>query len=149
MKLLTKYHGEVEFDQSEIITFAKGIPGFPDETQFIMFPLAQDTNLLIMQSVQTSQLAFVIVSPFDFYKEYDFILEQSVVDQLELESPEQAEVYAILSIKDPFELTTANLQAPVIINKTTLLAKQVILNHPSYKTKHFIIPKKSKPIKER
>lgn len=136
MKLQTKYHGEVEVQEEEILHFAKGIPGFLEEKQFIMLPLSDDGVYSILQSVETQYLAFVITNPFHFFKDYDFELETTVVEDLELQSEQDVQVFAILTVEDPFNKTTANLQAPIVMNTKNHQAKQVILNTTSYKTKH-------------
>ncbi|MBS8265779.1 flagellar assembly protein FliW [Mesobacillus boroniphilus] len=141
MRLNTKYHNEVEIKEEEILHFEKGIPGFPEETKFVVLPLSEDGSFSVMQSVATSELAFVIASPFGFFRSYDFKLEDSVVEEIELKSENDVVVYSILTVEDPFDKTTANLQAPVIINKANNKAKQVILIEEGYKTKHSLFGK--------
>ncbi|MBT2661799.1 flagellar assembly protein FliW [Bacillus sp. ISL-45] len=141
MRLNTKYHNEVKIKEEEILLFEKGIPGFPEETKFVVLPLNEDGSFSVMQSVTTSGLAFIIASPFGFFPNYDFKLEDSVVEELELKSENDVVVYSILTVEDPFDKTTANLQAPVIINKANNKAKQVILIEEGYKTKHNLFGK--------
>ncbi len=141
MKLTTKYHNEVEIHETEVLQFEKGIPGFPDEKKFVVLPLNEDGSFSVMQSVETPGLAFVIANPFDFFKEYDFKVEEGVVEELGVESEKDIMVYNILTVEDPFEKTTANLQAPIIINKANNKAKQVILVEEGYKTKHNLFQK--------
>lgn len=132
----TKYHGEVEIKLEEIITFHKGIPGFPEEKKFVILPLGDDQSFNALQSLSNDALAFIISNPFNFYKEYDFQLEEWIVEELALSSEKDVVVYTILTVEDPFEKTTANLQSPIVINAVNNRAKQVILNDMTYKTKH-------------
>ena len=37
MKINTKYHGEFELKEEDILHFEKGIPGFPSQTKFVGF----------------------------------------------------------------------------------------------------------------
>jgi flagellar assembly factor FliW len=141
MLIKTKYHGEIEIKKEDILTFEKGIPGFLEEKEFIVLPLSEDQSISIMQSVSTEYLTFVIVNPFNYFQDYDFKLEDPVVEEIELKSEKEVQVYSILTVEDPFEKTTANLQAPIIINTTNQKAKQVILNNGNYKTKHSIFRK--------
>lgn len=141
MRLTTKYHNEVEVNEADVLHFEKGIPGFPEEKKFVVLPLNEDGSFSVLQSVETAGLALVIASPFDFFKDYDFRLEDSVVEELAIESEKDVLVYSILTIEDPFDKTTANLQAPVIINKANNKAKQVILVEEGYKTKHNLFGK--------
>ncbi|MED3792911.1 flagellar assembly protein FliW [Niallia alba] len=144
MKIATKYHGEKEIQEKEVITFPQAIPGFPDEKEFVLLPLDDDGQFNVLQSLENQQLAFVLSNPFTFFKEYDFSLEEYIVELLEIESEEDILVFSILTVHDPFEKTTANLQAPIIINNKKNMAKQVILNEPNYHTKHPLF-EKSKP----
>ncbi|WP_062354129.1 flagellar assembly protein FliW [Bacillus kwashiorkori] len=141
MKINTKYFGEIEIQESDIITFETGIPGFLMETEFVILPLSDDKVFHAMQSVKTAELAFVITNPFLFFQEYDFSLEDSVVEQLAIERVEEVQVYNILTVRDPLPDTTANLQAPIIINSKNNFAKQVILNNTEYQTRHHIFEK--------
>jgi flagellar assembly factor FliW len=137
----TKYHDEIEIDQEEILHFERGIPGFLDEKEFVILPLSNNQIYSVMQSLTTPLLAFVIVNPFHFFQEYDFELEDSVVDELGIQSEKDVRVFSILTCEDPFENTTANLQAPVVINTSNHRAKQVILHNTNYTTKHPIFQK--------
>lgn len=141
MKINTKYHGEREIEEKEIINFPNAIPGFLEEKEFIMLPLNEGDEFIVLQSLANRQLAFIMTNPFRFCKEYDFTLEDYVVEQLEIESEKDILVYTILTVQDPFDQTTANLQAPIVINMKKKLAKQVILNHPDYRTKHMLFSK--------
>lgn len=141
MLVKTKYHDELEINKEDVLNFEKGIPGFQDEKEFAILPLSDDGAFSVMQSVATPPLAFVVASPFTFFKDYDFNLEDSVVEELSLESEKNVAVFSILTVQDPFEKTTANLQGPVIINTSNKKAKQVILNNESYKTNHPIFQK--------
>lgn len=136
MEIETKYFGKKTINKSDIITFENGIPGFLDEKEFVLIPFTDDGVYEMMQSVQTPELAFIVTNPFYFFHDYEFDLEDNVVEQLEIEKAEDIKVIVILTIQDPFNNTTANLQAPVIINTKNNKAKQVILNNESYTTKH-------------
>ncbi|MDP4085197.1 MAG: flagellar assembly protein FliW [Bacillota bacterium] len=141
MPIKTKYHDEIEVNKDEILHFEKGVPGFLDEKEFVILPLSEDQTFSVMQSVTTPYVAFVVVSPFSYYPNYEFQLEDTVIEELSLKSEKDVLVYTILSVQDPFENTTVNLQAPIIINNSNHKAKQVILNDGNYKIKHPLFQK--------
>lgn len=142
MKIRTKYHGETEIDEKEIWQFKKGIPGFPDEKEFVILALPENNVYGILQSVQTPSIGFVVINPFHFFPHYSFDLDDAIIEQLQLQDEKYVLVYSILTIQDPFEKTTANLQAPIIMNSKNHLAKQIILNNSPYKTKHLLLSPK-------
>ena len=140
MKIETKYHGLIEWQEEEVVKFPNGLPGFMEEREFAVIPFSEDGTFFILQSVKTPELGFVMTNPFTFYPDYDFNLENQAVDALELDSAEDVTVYTVLTMADPFHLTTANLQAPVVVNAKKNLGKQVILTGSPYKTKHNLFP---------
>jgi len=136
MEIDTLYFGSKHVNENEIVTFENGIPGFLVEKKFVLLPFTDDGMYQIMQSVQTKELAFVVTNPFLFFKDYEFELEDSTIEQLQINDKVDIIVFSILTIQDPFTETTANLQAPVIINRKNQKGKQVILNNVPYMTKH-------------
>lgn len=138
MIIQTRYHGETAILEDQILSFENGLPGFLDEKKFVILPLSEESPFLVLQSVTTEELAFIVTSPFVFFKEYEFDLDEATTELLELEASEDVEVIVLLTIEEPFDKTTANLKAPVVVNRKKKLAKQVILQDAAYQTKHLI-----------
>ncbi|MGE6257333.1 flagellar assembly protein FliW [Heyndrickxia sporothermodurans] len=136
MKLLTKYQGEVEVENEQIIHFSNGIPGFPFEKEFLILPLPDNEIFFTLQSVNTPGLAFIVTNPFNFFKEYQFSLDEQTIEQLDINDVKDVQIMTILTVQDPFIKSTANLQGPIVINTKNKQSKQVILNNLSYHTKH-------------
>ena len=139
MKIETKYHGPLDINEEELYTFSSGLPGFPDEKQFVILPL-ENTPLYVLQSVQAAQTAFVLANPFDSFPDYRVKLSDDVLASLKIEKEEDVAVYTILTVREPFAETTANLQAPVVINTSSRLAKQYITNDASFSMRQRLIP---------
>lgn len=148
MNIQTKYFNEVSINEKDILQFENGVPGFLEEKEFVLLPLTEDNVYFVLQSVQTVELAFVVTNPFLFFKDYDFKLDEAIVEQLNIKQSNDVAVYSILTLQDPFENTTANLQAPVIVNVKNNKAKQVILNDENYKTKHPLFNESPASVKE-
>jgi flagellar assembly factor FliW len=137
MKLQTKFEESVEIDASNIINFEQGLPGFEDEKKFVLMPI-DGTPFFILQSVTSTALAFVTTNPFVFFKDYDFELSTSVQEQLQIRKSNDVFIQVILTVADLFEKSTANLQAPIIINKEKNIGKQVLLTDSKYQTRHIL-----------
>ncbi|MFL0364981.1 flagellar assembly protein FliW [Pseudobacillus sp. 179-B 2D1 NHS] len=140
MIIETKYHGQLEVMEEDIWTFNQGIPGFVDEKSFTLLAFPDNDLFFVLQSTNTPALGFIVASPFVFFPEYDIQLGDSTIETLQLEKAEEAAVYTILTVREPFNETTANLQAPIILNTKNKRAKQVILNDSRYQTRHLIMP---------
>lgn len=136
MNIQTKYHGDIEIQQEDVLTFPKGIPAFEDEKKFVILALQEGTPISILQSVKTPNLAFFIGDVFSIFPDYDIELPQNAIETLELDNAQNAVVYCIMTVKESFFESTANLKAPVIINSIKKIGKQVVLNQSNYETKH-------------
>lgn len=138
MIIQTKFLGEQEIKNEDVISFETGIPGFVEEKEFYIFPL-EDTPLNVLQSIHKKEVAFIITDPLSFFNQYEFVIPQDARDSLKIVTEQDVAVFVILTVKEPFNQTTANLQAPVIINQKSNLGKQLILNYTNYTTKHFLL----------
>ncbi|MFA9458575.1 flagellar assembly protein FliW [Halalkalibacter sp. AB-rgal2] len=144
MKIKTKYIGEIDVKDEQIITFPTGIPAFDDETSFVLHPFDEQSPFLVLQSTKSVEIAFILVNPFDFVPNYEVKLQESTKEQLNIEKPEEVSTYVLLTVKEPFAETTANLQGPIIINVRTNKAKQILMSDSSYTTKHQIFKQATK-----
>lgn len=138
MNIETKYQGKIEINEERVITFANGIPAFEEETSFVLLPFEENTPFFVLQSTKTADLAFIVVNPFQFVLNYQVELPDSTVEQLEIERQEEVATFVMLTVREPFVETTANLQAPVIINAAKQKGKQLLMSDTHYKTKHNI-----------
>ncbi|MCS0673404.1 flagellar assembly protein FliW [Cytobacillus firmus] len=138
MNIQTKFHGEQEINKDDIIHFPSGIPGFLDEKEFYILPF-DGTDLFVLQAVKTSEVAFIVTDPFVLFQQYEFDLPEEAIEKLEIQSDKDVVTFAILTVREPFQETTANLQAPLVINQTKKIGKQIILNQTPFQTKHKIM----------
>lgn len=138
MNIQTKFHGVQEINKDDIIYFPSGIPGFLDEKEFYILPL-EGTELFVLQSILTTDMAFIITDPFVLFPQYEFDLPEEALGKLEIQSDKDVATFAILTVREPFQDTTANLQAPLVINQTKKLGKQVILRQTPYQIRHKIM----------
>ena len=139
MTIQTKFHGSIELIPEDMYTFENGLPGFPDEKQFVILPL-EETTLFVLQSVSTREVAFIITSPFEVFPEYNVKLSDEVLTSLQIGVEEDVVVYTILTVQEPFNKTTVNLQAPIVINTKKKLAKQYITNDTSFSMRQPLVP---------
>lgn len=144
MKIKTAYLGEVEIEPSQILQFEHGIPGFEGEKQFVLLPIENNDAFHVLQSIQTEHLAFIVTNPYDITTNYNFEIDEAIVDTLLIENPIEVAVLSIVSLKDTIEQSTINLKAPIVWNTTNNKAKQVILNNDHYEIRHLISTESTK-----
>lgn len=147
MKLRTKYLGEVEVDHDKVLQFPSGLPGFINEKQFILLEMPGNPVFQVLQSVKTSDIAFIVVNPYHFYQDYVIDLDDSLIQNLDISHEKDVIVLAIVTVKEPFDTSTLNLKAPIIINSQNQRGKQYILNTDAYPSKAAIASSVSTSVK--
>lgn len=135
MKMTSTYLGEIEVDESKIIKFPSGIPGFSESKQFVLLELPDNPIFHILQSVDDTNLAFIITDPYYLYKDYTFELETSTLEFLNIKDRNDIAIYTIVTVNKPFEKSTINLKAPIVIHMKENIAKQIVLQKEDYSSR--------------
>jgi flagellar assembly factor FliW len=136
MEINTKYHGIIEYNEDEVITFKKGIPGFQSLSRFIMFPLKENEEFNILHSVEDENVGFIVISPFIVEKDYEIKLSERIIDELKIADTTQVMIVNTVTLHSEIKECTTNLQAPIIINTTHRLGEQIIIDNGKYNIKH-------------
>ncbi len=139
MKINTRYHGEREYKEQEVIYFKNGLPGFEKLKKFIFFPIEENGLFNILHSIEDEEIGIVTVSPFEVSKNYEFRLDDDTIDKLKISSPEDIMVIVTVTLHSKVESITVNMRAPIIINIKQKLGEQIILDNDSYSIKHPLI----------
>ncbi len=138
MKIGTKYSNTVEVKEENIIHFSKGLPAFEKETSFVLLPFEHGTPFYVLQSLKTREVAFVVADPFSFVNSYEVKIPDGTIEQLKIMKQDDVAIFVMLTVREPFTETTANLQAPLIINSVQKKGKQLVMSESHYRTKHAI-----------
>ena len=140
-KINTLRFGELEIEEQDVVRFADGIPAFEDEHEFVVRPYEEGTPYMFLQSMATPELAFLMTDPFVFFPDYSFELDDENMDKLEIKTMDDVLVCTLISIpRSGVADMTTNLLAPVVINRHTMQAKQIVLEKTQYTTKHRLFP---------
>ena len=136
MKLLSRYYGEREYEEKDIITFEKGLPGFRELKKFIIFPVEENKVFNMLHSIDNMEIGLVIVSPFYVMKEYEFELSDEKIDELSVEKENDINVYTTVCLNKDIKNITVNLKAPIVINIKENKGEQLILDDDKYQIKY-------------
>ena len=93
-----------------------------------------------MQSLKSSHLAFVITDPFLYLPDYKLKLSEEDKKIVELYDEDLFLTRTIVTIPENYAEMTANLIAPLIINKEKAIGKQFVLTNMNYDTRHYLLP---------
>ncbi|UXJ69538.1 flagellar assembly protein FliW [Lysinibacillus fusiformis] len=127
MKIATKFLGEVEIEEKDILFFEHGLLGLEEHKKFVLLPISEEHPLVLLQSVEKCEIGFVMAYPFAFKKDYSFDLSEEDLEQLQIENEEDVLTYAVVTMKETLQDSTINLLAPLVINVEKKYGKQIVL----------------------
>ena len=140
MLLKTKHFGQIEVKESDILTFAEGIPGFETSKRFVLINSTDDESpFKWLQSSDEPQIAFAVVNPFMIKKDYTFELSDETIEKLKIKASENVVTLSIMVVPEDLEKMSMNLKAPIIINSENKKGVQIILDTDKYTVRHYII----------
>ncbi len=140
VKIKTKPYGEIEINEKQIVDFPDGIPGFDFIRRFAVIDTDKEKSpFKWLQACDEPDLAFVVIRPVDFMSSYKLNVSQNDLDAIGCTRPDEALVFAIVTIpSNPSEMT-ANLQGPIIINIEKNIGRQAISLDDRYGVRHGIL----------
>jgi flagellar assembly factor FliW len=130
-------------DEAPIPAFRlpQGLIGFPAHTTFELFadPEQFPFRWLHLHGPETVQ--FVVIEPGGIIPDYELELFDEDAALLGIQGPEDALILNIVTIGRAHPVTAlVNLVSPVVVNRRTGLAKQVVLaNHARYNVRHPLV----------
>lgn len=141
MKIDSIRFGTIEVPDEELIHFPNGVIGFPEERAFVLLRHGDSDVVAWLQSTQTPQLAFPVVSAHGLSADYPD------VDVIEFASNaglgELGDDYAVIAVLSAsrFAPATVNLLAPIVINATQRIGGQLFLDGSRFTTRElFVLP---------
>lgn len=140
MQIQSTRFGKLDVPEDNIYHFPSGLPGFPDEKKFAFLESESQSPFFFLQSTANPHLTFVVVDPFFFFSDYTFELTDEIVQEMKLSKENPPKIFNIVTVRDPLDKTTVNLLAPVVVNRETKIAVQIVLEKTEYTTRHLLFP---------
>jgi len=147
MKIATFRFGELEIPEENIIEFPKGVIGFEQFKKYVLLEREDSDPFCWLQSLEDPNLAFVVINPTIFFKNYKIEIHYKELEDIQVSSLDRIEIYAIVTIPDDLARMSANLLGPLVINLDNNRAKQIVLVNGPYTIQHFIMDELSKNIR--
>ncbi len=136
MIVKTTRFGELQVNQEDVINFNEGLLGFESLKKFFVVDPGDSTLILWLQSIDDSSIAFPIIEPKIFQPDYVARLLPADMNSVELDNIANARIYSILTIPSNVAEMSANLKAPIVINNSKKIARQIVLQDSKLSVKH-------------
>ncbi|MCF4152423.1 flagellar assembly protein FliW [Dethiosulfovibrio sp. F2B] len=141
-KLSSSKVKDVSYDESDVFSFPKGIPGFEHLREWLIVG-DEDSPVKWLHSVE-EDVALPIAHPRTFFGNYDAKISKAALTDLKTENEEDLTVVVVLSIAGgDIKHSTVNLKAPILINSDKRLGMQIIALNENYDVRHPLFPSSS------
>ncbi|MCQ2610647.1 MAG: flagellar assembly protein FliW [Treponema sp.] len=138
MDVKTKQGKTVSVEEKDIYSFPEGLFGFENYKDYAVIE-SEYQPFMWMQSLQEEKLAFLIVDPFLVCNEYELDIDDKQLAKINVNDPADVVVMSIVTIPAGGSPVTANLQGPLVFNKSSHKALQAIINNNKWTTKFDIV----------
>jgi flagellar assembly factor FliW len=124
--------GPMEIAEDSIITFSKGLIGFPDATKFVMFD--HKPPFAWLHSIEDQALAFVVMDGSQFLPQFELAPPHNE-PEMDLKDNDDYAILVVVTVRGDPTLTTANIKAPLFVNLRNRRGAQVIYDDPNFPTR--------------
>lgn len=132
ISLISTRFGALEVDEADVIHFPLGIPGFEEKHDWIL--VGDDDNAIMwMHSTQDGGLALPVTTPDSVKSDYNAQIPRESLEPLGTIAEEDVALLIVVTIppERPWDMT-ANLKAPIVVNRASRTAMQAIALNEEY-----------------
>jgi flagellar assembly factor FliW len=122
--------------RADVLTFVDGMPGFPGQQQFAIVAQPGLEPFMTLESLDEDGPSFVVVPPSAVIDEYEVPVDTDVAAALGITDPEDAFILSIVAVAGDGGTHTVNLLGPLVVNRVTGRARQVVLVDSSWPLEH-------------
>ena len=123
--------GPLEAKDPHVVEFPEGIPGFEACRRWVLIGSEELAPLRCLLSLDAPEPSFLSVDPAIVIPGYLKDLDPSAQVRIDVQPGDTLLWLAIVTLNEPGR-STVNLKAPVVINTSRMLGRQVILDSTAY-----------------
>ncbi len=137
LTIQTLLKGPVAVAEDQLTTFVTPLLGFPKLKRWLFYQTQVGPTYWI-QSVEDPKVGFCLLAPFQAGLDPDIELGAEDVGDIGAKDVSDIDVFTMVVLdKDPAQRRT-NLRAPILVCRTTRLAKQVVLQDTRLPIRFFL-----------
>ena len=139
VQIIQGARGPVAVPEDAFIEAPWGIPAFRDEKSWVLIRPYSGYPIMILQSTMTPYISLPVTIPWIYHQDYQMKILDSTLIELGVYSRSEIEVLAVVGggAVNP----TINLFAPIVINRSSMVAMQATNQIGGYSTRDPLIPK--------
>jgi len=132
-----KSHDQSEMrTKDEVIHFEEGLIGFSECKDFLLTVKENLAPLRLLESVDNPQVVFLVLDATMLVNNYFLHVPPREWEAIGVTPKTKSLALVIVVVGSTPETTTANLQAPLLVNSDLMIGKQLILTDSFFSARH-------------
>jgi len=144
LEIQTSRFGRIAVDANRIMTFPRGLLGFPNFKRFALIQTGEESCFFWLQSMDEPALAFVVTDPSPFFADYQVPFKEESQSELQLDDAATGQVLVICNKVG--DMLTCNLLGPIVVNVANRKAQQVVLTEKRWTTRQPLLQLRKSPL---
>jgi len=129
----------VQYSENSIIRFDEGLIGFSDCKSFVLLESEGIAPFRRLQSTERDDVGFLVLDTAYLTKEFPSLIPERDWESIGLTDPAARLAFVICIIGPTPAQSTANLQAPLIINYANMTGRQMIIGDTQFSSRHPLV----------
>jgi flagellar assembly factor FliW len=143
VQILSQRLGAISLDEAAILLFPAGLPGFEHCTRFALLERPAAAPIVFLQSLDRPEVCFLAAPVTEIDPAYQLAMTQEDLNCIGIPSAKDVLCLAILAPAEDGRFT-ANLLAPVVIDRKTRRAVQAVRVDSRYSHQHPLAAEESR-----
>ena len=132
------------YRNADIILFEEGLVGFPQCKRFVLMENESLAPFRVLQCIDQPNVGFLVLDPRQIVKNYNRSIPSEAWRSIDVTDAEDRLSLAISIIGSIPEESSANLQAPLLINYKKMKGRQLILTGSRYSVTQPLLSRRTK-----
>lgn len=126
-------------------TLPAGLIGISEARRVELILNPEELPFMWLRCVDNHALNFIVIEPYGLIAGYDIELSDDDAERLGIHRPDDAFILNVVNFRpDAPEGTTVNLIGPIVVNRRTLVGRQVVVaNYLEYSARHPLLERES------
>jgi flagellar assembly factor FliW len=129
-------HGPRWPGQDSVFRFEEGLVGFSECKDFVLVEKDGLASFRLLQSIERPELGFLVLDPQTLVHDYCSLVPQREWETIRVKSATDYQAFVICVIGSTPSESTANFQAPLIVNYKKMIGRQIILTDTGLSVRH-------------
>lgn len=132
--------------EQAVFHFPQGLPGFEELTRFLLYKREGLEPLTLLVALDAADVALPLLRSAEFLTDYSPPMLPSDLEALEAKSVEELDLFVVVTFEGSGDSVAVNLMAPICVNLTRRLGRQVVLPDGMYPLHYSLVrpPPKAK-----